>query len=282
VLVGYDYVDSFNAARASYYGITAWPTICGDGLSDIWPCTPTTLTADYNAHNARTSPVRMRVTENGEGDFTAHVYAEQAVADAKFVMVAVLDEYVPCNGGGQSHLPFHAKVFLTAVTGDAFALAAGDSVEIQRTFTVSPSWDYSKMGVACWIQKPGGTNPSPSPAIPIRNQVLQAAFCPAGSTSVPESDDGTVVLLAPRPNPSRADTRVSFTLPQAADVSVAVYDAAGRLVAGLVEGALPAGPHEAVWDGRTDGGTLCASGVYFARLVCDGEDAGVQKLVRIE
>lgn len=224
--------------------------------------------------------MRLTVIENDVGDFTAHIVAEQAVADAKFVMVATLDEYVPCYNGGLSHLPFHAKVFMTAVAGDPFAIAAGESLDIRRTFTVNPSWDYSKMGVACWIQKPGGTNPSPSPSIPIRNQVLQAGFCPAQSTSVP-GESVRAVLYSPLPNPSRAETRLAFEIPRGSSVSIVLYDAAGRRVAGLVDAELPAGPHEAIWDGRADDGSPCASGVYFARLLCGGAEVGAQKVVRI-
>jgi flagellar hook assembly protein FlgD len=49
-------------------------------------------------------------------------------------------------------------------------------------------------------------------------------------------------------------------------VTLAVYDVAGRLVSVLVDGEMPAGSHEAVWDGRGAGGAAAASGVYFYKL----------------
>ena len=45
---------------------------------------------------------------------------------------------------------------MTGVTGDAFALAAGESTDVTRSLSADPSWDYGSMGVACWVQKPGG------------------------------------------------------------------------------------------------------------------------------
>jgi flagellar hook assembly protein FlgD len=49
-----------------------------------------------------------------------------------------------------------------------------------------------------------------------------------------------------------------------------VYDVAGRLVRTLVDGPLPAGRHEARWNGRSEGGGAAASGVYFCRLTLPG------------
>jgi hypothetical protein len=71
------------------------------------------------------------------------------------------------------------------------------------------------------------------------------------------------------PNPGRAGSshyRVSFAMPAAGDVTVAVYDVAGRRVTSLVNAPLPAGQHEIVWDGRAADGTPIADGVYFARV----------------
>ena len=47
---------------------------------------------------------------------------------------------------------------------------------------------------------------------------------------------------------------------------LAVFDAAGRCVRHLVSGRVEAGDRTIAWDGRDDGGTRLASGVYFARF----------------
>jgi len=73
-------------------------------------------------------------------------------------------------------------------------------------------------------------------------------------------------LAAPRPNPSAAMTSLEFALPSASSAELSVFDAAGRLVATLVNGDLPAGRHSASWDGRAAGGERVAAGLYFARL----------------
>jgi sugar lactone lactonase YvrE len=74
------------------------------------------------------------------------------------------------------------------------------------------------------------------------------------------------------PNPFAADSRLSFVLPLAGRVSVAVYDAAGRVVRHLLpQEGMSEGRHEVRWDGRSDSGGSAAPGVYFARVTWDGE-----------
>ena len=74
-------------------------------------------------------------------------------------------------------------------------------------------------------------------------------------------------FLAPaRPNPFNPRTTVAFTLAAADHVDLAVYDAQGRRIATLVEGALARGEHAISWDGRDATGRALPSGTYFARL----------------
>jgi len=63
------------------------------------------------------------------------------------------------------------------------------------------------------------------------------------------------------PNPFNPATTFRFALPERADVELAVFDLAGRLVARVVNETLPPGVHEIRWNA----GDL-ASGAYFVRL----------------
>ncbi len=79
-------------------------------------------------------------------------------------------------------------------------------------------------------------------------------------------------LAAPAPNPTASSATVSFDVPAATDVSVAVYDLLGRRVAVLAEGAVAAGRHTA----RLEAGTL-APGVYVVRMTA-GSFAATQRV----
>ncbi|MDH4037417.1 MAG: choice-of-anchor B family protein [Candidatus Krumholzibacteria bacterium] len=79
-------------------------------------------------------------------------------------------------------------------------------------------------------------------------------------------------LLGGAPNPFGAETSIRYSLGVAAEVSAAVYDAAGRLVRRLHAGDQPAGEHAVAWDGRSDAGVAVPSGVYFCRVSAAGEE----------
>jgi len=80
------------------------------------------------------------------------------------------------------------------------------------------------------------------------------------------------------PNPFHGRTTFHFTLPRAAVACLRVYDVAGREVATLIEGPLPAGPHDATWTGAGAAGPL-PSGLYFCRLGVRGGGALVRRAV---
>jgi uncharacterized membrane protein len=88
-------------------------------------------------------------------------------------------------------------------------------------------------------------------------------------------------LSVPRPNPSRGAIRLELALPSESDVDLAIFDAAGRRVASLLQGNVPAGPHSVTWDGRDSGGSMAAAGLYFARAVTPHGSAS-QRLVRVQ
>jgi len=68
------------------------------------------------------------------------------------------------------------------------------------------------------------------------------------------------------PNPFNPSTVIRFALPEAADVTLVVYNMLGQQVRTLVQGRLTAGYQTVVWDGRADNGRLLSSGVYVYRL----------------
>lgn len=73
-------------------------------------------------------------------------------------------------------------------------------------------------------------------------------------------------LLGAVPNPFNPTTNLSFVLATPGHVRLKVYDAAGRLVATLVDDSREAGRHEVIWDGRGSSGRMSAAGVYLYRL----------------
>lgn len=80
------------------------------------------------------------------------------------------------------------------------------------------------------------------------------------------------VTLTSYPNPVQKQATVEYTLPERADVRVALYDVLGRRVATLEEGSKQAGRHQIQLE-RTG----LSSGVYFGRLEA-GDKTRTQKI----
>ena len=69
------------------------------------------------------------------------------------------------------------------------------------------------------------------------------------------------------PNPFNPRTTISYDLPQATAVRLAIYDLTGRMVRQLRTGAVESpGRHGAVWNGNDDLGRPVSAGVYIYRL----------------
>jgi hypothetical protein len=68
------------------------------------------------------------------------------------------------------------------------------------------------------------------------------------------------------PNPFNPSTTVSYDLPEAAAVTVVVYDALGQEVRRLVSDQKEAGRYQVQWDARDNLGRSVGSGVYIAKI----------------
>jgi len=98
----------------------------------------------------------------------------------------------------------------------------------------------------------------------------QGAVIPAAT--LPE----TPLLLDNYPNPFNPVTTVIFALPEAGEVTVAVYDLAGREVARLADGWREAGRHEITFDASG-----LASGLYLCRLT-SGPHSGITRMILVK
>jgi hypothetical protein len=83
------------------------------------------------------------------------------------------------------------------------------------------------------------------------------------------------------PNPFNPTTTIRFDLHVVAEVTLSVYDLNGRLVRVLQHGAMPAGSHSVIWDGRNDKGATVPSGIYLCRMRA-GAHEGLIKLTMLK
>jgi PKD repeat protein len=81
------------------------------------------------------------------------------------------------------------------------------------------------------------------------------------------------------PNPFNPSTRIMFSLPEAADVRLAVYNPFGQEVCVLFEGKKNAGVHTVVWDAKDASGNQVPSGVYLCRFEAMGRIKTIKLLM---
>ena len=101
---------------------------------------------------------------------------------------------------------------------------------------------------------------------------------PVTEVHSPERELTELTFAAPSPNPSNGAVRLRVTLPQGALCALRVCNVLGQEVRTIVDGMLPAGPHEFTWDTRDQYGSDLPTGVYFALLQTNGVRS-VQKII---
>ncbi|MBS1262645.1 MAG: hypothetical protein MAG453_02005 [Calditrichaeota bacterium] len=100
---------------------------------------------------------------------------------------------------------------------------------------------------------------------------------PAGAAGDITATAPSGFALSPAfPNPFNPSTTLTVTLPEAAELTVTAYNAAGRIVAELTSGAHPAGTHSFTFDA-----SALASGLYFVRATVPGRMNEVRKLLLV-
>jgi hypothetical protein len=99
---------------------------------------------------------------------------------------------------------------------------------------------------------------------------------PSSIDPEPVQKPATFALLPNTPNPFNPTTTLSYELSTPQEVSLRVFDLAGRLVRELVDGPRPAGSHEVLFDGSG-----LASGVYLAELRA-GERVETRKMLLLK
>jgi predicted outer membrane repeat protein len=118
-----------------------------------------------------------------------------------------------------------------------------------------------------------------SPCAPVSGRdcgLIGALGIGCSVTSVPEPKR-TDLAVTSHPNPFNPRTTIELVLGKEACTSVRLYSIDGRLVRTLAEARLPSGRHRIAWDGRDDGGSAAASGLYLCRVVA-GDRTAITKL----
>ncbi len=89
----------------------------------------------------------------------------------------------------------------------------------------------------------------------------------------------TFALIQNYPNPFNPSTAIRFTVARAAQVRVDVYSVLGQHTATLVDNQIEAGVYTVQWDSKNQHGQQSSTGVYFYRMLVDGNLLQTRKMV---
>jgi hypothetical protein len=186
------------------------------------------------------------------------VFPEQVRADSGPVQFSISDVNGPLAGA-----------VITATCNDTvFYMGETDGAGIAVWTTGPPRLG----GHTITITRPGHLPYIGQLIVPIATDILE------------EEDETGLMQLAlgqNYPNPFNPTTTIEFSLPDAGDVRLDVYDILGRHVTTLLECFLAAGKHRITYEGTDDHGSSLPSGVYFYRLQA-GQTMQLKKMVMLK
>lgn len=116
------------------------------------------------------------------------------------------------------------------------------------------------------VNKATGTAVSVAPATPNGIGVDGALVYVGTDILAVAPGKGVTTPLRAWPNPARSDVAFAFSLEQPGTIVLALHDVAGRRVASVPAGELPAGSHVLRWNGLDSSGARLPAGLCFATL----------------
>jgi hypothetical protein len=112
-------------------------------------------------------------------------------------------------------------------------------------------------------------------------QSIGAPSSPGTPVGSPEASAAAIGTFFDRvfPNPFRHETSMRFAVENNASlVRIEVFNVAGQRVRTLLERRMTRGVHVVGWDTLNDDGRHVSPGLYFVRLLVNGEEKGGQKM----
>ncbi|MFO7656622.1 MAG: right-handed parallel beta-helix repeat-containing protein [Bacteroidales bacterium] len=83
------------------------------------------------------------------------------------------------------------------------------------------------------------------------------------------------------PNPFSTSTTICFNVTETGHYSLKIFDISGREIAILLDGTIPTGHQQIIWNGTNSAGHQVGSGVYFYQLKTNNGFMGIKKVMLI-
>jgi len=239
-------------------------------LEELIPCYSDSLSYSLYGHirteNARNAGITVRFYDARPGG------ALLGSANLDTEVTGTLDwrfydrEFVPVSGTNYFDICLYSRGPMTGDTGRTWFDDAG-IIEWGAWQPFSGPTGMAAPNDFYWIQV-RASDSTPSAQLAYEETALNptpsALRTPHSAARIPQ------YALGCYPNPCRESSVIRYSLAQASQVVLKVYDVLGREVRTLEQGVRPAGVAALVWDGRDNVGRSVGSGTYLCRLRTPG------------
>ncbi len=207
-----------------------------------------------------------------------NVLAPTTVVGGTEFTIEVTVTYHGLHPYGEQDAAGSSNIEITLPPG--FVLAAGEMARIQlggittSGSTQLVSWQVVadiSVGAGEFLFQADGLITDSSQSYPSYADLIGGqAVCTVSRTDPtgidPQVQPGVCRLLSNFPNPFNPTTTLRFLLSDERSVRLDIFDLAGRRIATLIDGPVPAGYHSFNWHGCSEQGEPQPSGTYFCRF----------------
>lgn len=123
--------------------------------------------------------------------------------------------------------------------------------------------------------------PSSTDTISVRVDDILVTEATTGITDPKDNFVSDYQLYQNYPNPFNPSTTISFYLPTAEVVNLAIYNTLGQKIRNLALEKFPAGEHAVSWDGRDEQGNEVPGSVYFYKMTA-GDFQSTKKMLLLK
>jgi len=271
------YAQRVNAAGTTLWAATGvpvctapgdqtFPVISSDGLGGI-------LVAWEDSRSSRPQIFAQRVSTSGVARWTSNGLSMSGLAGSQHdpAIVSPSPGSAIVAWSDSRFSSYNADLYAQRVdsVGVAQWTVNGSAVTNEAADQTSPTMVAAGGGaIFAWADGRNGFSSD------IYTQRVTAAGVAGPTVGVSDVIPLAFEMSGARPNPSRAGTTLSLSLPRPQRVTAEVFGIDGRRVRSLADDvALTAGVHTLAWDGRDTGGERVKSGIYLVRVQADDGSA---------
>lgn len=283
---GDPYATNISNGRNTYYGISGYPTAIFDGVvSYVGGSNSQSLFGAYlpivQEREVIKTPVDIEIFGSMERDtynLLVKVHKTGRIIRPNLVLhVAITESDIAYNWQGQTHLSFVNRNMLPGLDGTPIDLMNLNSpyLEVELPLVMGATWVSENCELVAWVQDLES------------KEVLQASKVMLSDLLAPVSAEDNLIspfvtaLNSNYPNPFNPTTTISFSLAQAGDTQLGIYNIKGQLVRSLVNDVRNAGNHSVVWDGKDNNGNTVSSGIYYYKMTA-GKYSNTKKMIMMK